>query len=873
MRWINRPLVLGWRALCCPDCGASYMNAINNGMLRLKLKVLAAHALKCMIGITLCASNALAREYFNASALEIDNAEQTWVDLDAFSNQGGQLPGSYSVDLYLNDRRIASRDINFVALDGLLQPELTPRQLQEMGVKLQAFPALRELPQETPISNLQAYIPDAGSVFNFHQRRLDISIPQAALTREARGQIDPEQWDQGLPAALLNYSFSGANTRREGRSGSDDNYYLNLRSGLNLGAWRLRNYSTYTQGDSRAQWASLNTYLQRDVHSLKSQLVVGDSFTPGELFNSVQYQGIQLASDDNMYPDSLRGFAPVVRGIARSNAQVTVRQNGYIIYQTYVPAGAFEITDLYPTSSSGDMEVTITEADGSVRSSIQPFSAVPVMVREGRFKYSLVVGEYRSTASKSSTPAFAQGTLIYGLPGDTTVYAGVLASAKYSATSLGVGHGFGEWGSLSMDVSQARTELRQGSRHDGQSVRFQYAKDIAATNTTFTLAGYRYSTSGYYDFQEANEIDPGNFNDWRRLYNRRSRAQLNINQSLGEYGNFYINGYQQDFWRQTGYERSLSAGYNLSRGGVTYGLSYAYTQTPAYNGRKRNDQQLAFNIQLPLGSALRNSWVNYNLNTDAQGKTAHELGLSGATLPDDNLIYSVSQGYASPGQGNSGNAHATYKGSYAETKLGYNYERHSRQLNYGAQGGVVAHPFGITFSQPQGETMALVRAPGAAGVKVQNNTGVNTDWRGYALVPHVSTYRRNRIALSTETLADDIDIEANTQSVIPTRGALVLADFQTRVGSRVLMALTYQGKPVTFGASATLVQESTTFASSGIVGLEGEVYLSGMPEQGEVKVQWGEQADQQCTAAFVLPISIEGSQPFSIIRTLSVSCN
>uniref|UniRef100_UPI001C127245 fimbria/pilus outer membrane usher protein n=1 Tax=Vibrio cholerae TaxID=666 RepID=UPI001C127245 len=71
---------------------------------------------------------------------------------------------------------------------------------------------------------------------------------------------------------------------------------------------------------------------------------------------------------------------------------------------------------------------------------------------------------------------------------------------------------------------------------------------------TFTLAGYRYSTSGYYDFQEANEIDPGNFNDWRRTYNKRSKAQININQSLGEYGNFYINCYQQDFWRQKGYE-------------------------------------------------------------------------------------------------------------------------------------------------------------------------------------------------------------------------------------------------------------------------------------------------------------------------------
>lgn len=37
-----------------------------------------------------------------------------------------------------------------------------------------------------------------------------------------------------------------------------------------------------------------------------------------------------------MLPDSQKGFAPTIRGIARTNAQVTVRQNGYVLYQTYV---------------------------------------------------------------------------------------------------------------------------------------------------------------------------------------------------------------------------------------------------------------------------------------------------------------------------------------------------------------------------------------------------------------------------------------------------------------------------------------------------------------------------------------------------------
>lgn len=94
---------------------------------------------------------------------------------------------------------------------------------------------------------------------------------------------------------------------------------------------------------------------------MKSQLLLGESATSGSIFSSYTFTGVQLASDDNMLPNSQRGFAPTVRGIANSSAIVTIRQNGYVIYQSNVPAGAFEINDLYPSSNSGDLEVTIEE--------------------------------------------------------------------------------------------------------------------------------------------------------------------------------------------------------------------------------------------------------------------------------------------------------------------------------------------------------------------------------------------------------------------------------------------------------------------------------------------------------------------------------
>ncbi|MFL1089480.1 fimbria/pilus outer membrane usher protein, partial [Acinetobacter baumannii] len=75
----------------------------------------------------------------------------------------------------------------------------------------------------------------------------------------------------------------------------------------------------------------------------------------------------------------MTGFAPVVRGVAKSNATVIVRQNGYIIYQSAVPQGAFALKDLNTTNSGGDLDVTIKEEDGSEQHFTQPYASLAIL--------------------------------------------------------------------------------------------------------------------------------------------------------------------------------------------------------------------------------------------------------------------------------------------------------------------------------------------------------------------------------------------------------------------------------------------------------------------------------------------------------------
>ena len=121
-------------------------------------------------------------------------------------------------------------------------------------------------------------------------------------------------------------------------------------------------------------------------------------------FDGINFRGAQLASDDNMLPDSQRGFAPVIHGIARGTAQVTIKQNGYDIYNSTVPPGPFTINDIYAAGNSGDLQVTIKEADGSTQIFTVPYSSVPLLQREGHTRYSITAGEYRSGNAQQEKP-------------------------------------------------------------------------------------------------------------------------------------------------------------------------------------------------------------------------------------------------------------------------------------------------------------------------------------------------------------------------------------------------------------------------------------------------------------------------------------
>lgn len=90
------------------------------------------------------------------------------------------------------------------------------------------------------------------------------------------------------------------------------------------------------------------------------------------------------------------------------------------------------------------------------------------------------------------------------------------------------------------------------------------------------------------------------------------------------------------------------------------------------------------------------------MNASKHNGTTHNVGLNGVALENRSLSWNVQQGYGTEGVGYTGNVNADYKGTYGEVTAGYGYDKNSERLNYGLQGGILAHADGITLSQPLG---------------------------------------------------------------------------------------------------------------------------------------------------------------------------
>lgn len=790
------------------------------------------------------------------------------VNLDFFEQGFDISPGNYRFNVHINGDWLKAATYEIRELDGTLQPVFRVQDVKGWPLKEEVLVRLKDMPDTKEIFPVSSLIEGVRTKVDSADMKIQISIPQIHLADNSGwvDVVDPELWDYGENAAVINYSISGNHSKSRKSDFDTSNMYGNMSARLNIGAWRLYSSGSFNinktkyEGftDTDHSWDLWNTYMQRDIPTLKGTLQLGELSTSGEIFDSMPMRGFRISTNEQMLSRRERSYAPIIEGIANSNAQIIIRQNNHVVYTLNVAPGPFKLDNLPNFGDFGDLEVVIREADGTERIMNVPFSSVPNMLREGQYRYDFNVGRYyyKGIGHDVEKPLLFMGTLAYGFPHDITLYGGSILSEQYAAFALGSGLSLGSYGAVAADVIHSRhanDEERGLKAGSGAAWRVRYEKNMLNTGTTVNLANYQYITGNYATLQDIVEYDSVVSNRWWGYGQVRSRWQLSMSQRLGNLGSLSIGADYSKYHGDVADGKSFNINYGTSVKGVGLSLSYARNYIKTNNGYGRewdSNHTVMLNVNVPLSlffrsngvSALNSTSVSYQGRMEKSiygDKSYQQSVVMNGYAPDLSLNWTLAQDLGN-NEERSTSLNMSYSGDRFNADWGIDHNKWMNNYQLGINGALVLHKTGATLAANAYDSIAIIEVPQAEGVKIAQNFDTTTDMFGHSIITYLNNYTRNEFAIDPATLPEgSILLDGTNRVVIPTQGSVVRVKYPVRFGKQAVFILNNnEAKPLPFGSKVELLDEDGKVDSTvtGLIGEGGRVYLSGIPKQGTLRV-------------------------------------
>lgn len=818
-------------------------------------KVLVLHPLYCaLFGLMLMPQMGWADDEFDAGFLRQGDNNPT-VDIHRFNQKNAVLAGDYPADIFVNEVNKGHTRLHFEEVGDRVELCLTPELAEMLDLQSNAF---LTSPSDSTCVPLHGALSQASETFDTGVLRLNVAIPQALTVQRPRDYIAPSRWQDGEPALFLNYNVN--HYRYSSFNDQSQQSYLGIRAGANIGSWALRHSGSRSWLHSREQreksrYESTETYLQKDFSAIRGLVTLGDFYTSGELMEGFSLRGVKVASDDRMLPPSQRGYAPVIQGVASSNANVRILQNGSVIYQTTVPAGPFTISDLYPSGYSGDLIVEITEANGQTRTFTVPFANVAPLIRMGQFRYQAAYGRYRYGSEVYPDKVF-QATLQYGLLNNLTLNGGVTYHENYRAGLLGVGINT-PIGAFSTDATFAQTRFDYSrEKKNGYSLHANYSVNVLSTKTNLTLAAYRYYSKDFYSLRDviwARNNGVGEAILQNTAFGRpKNQYQLSINQNLGEeWGTLYLIGSTYNYWGRSGARNEYQFSYNNTWGKLSYQIGFSQSIDNDTNTR---DNSVYLSLSLPLGDNYLSSTF-----TRSRDYSSAQSTFSGSLGEYSQFNYGVSASAGSDrNRAISGNA--GYRADMGDYQFSIGQDnQHNRQMSASASGSIVAHRYGVTLGNTVGDSFAIIHAKGARGALVTaTGTGQRLDYFGNAIVPYTSPYTLNYIGIDPTDLPVNIEFGSTEQQIVPRANSINVVNFNAQKTTMVLFNVTAKNGVILPMAAEAKDEKGNVV---GYVGQGGVLFVNNLTEEkGTLSVAWGIGQSEQCRFDYQVKLDNEAEE-------------
>ncbi|WP_156293092.1 outer membrane usher protein [Serratia oryzae] len=803
---------------------------------------------------------------FNSEVLDLQDRSQ--IDLERFSRAGYVMPGDYRLEVRVNqltafpEQTIVFHPAKQDPQDS--EPCLPPTLVENLGLKPEALRQL--LWSEGGKCLVLGSIEGLTARADLGAGALYLSVPQIYLEYSAEDWDPPSRWDEGIPGLLLDYSVNGQTQRQANDNRVQKGYSLNGSGvvGANAGSWRLRaswqsaiNHQTGS-GQSTSQnfdWTQYTAY--RALPNLGAKLTLGEDFLNSSIFDGFRFAGVNLATDDAMLPPNLRGYAPEVSGVARTNARVVVSQQGRVLQETLVAPGPFRIQDLN-NAVTGQLDVKVEEQDGSVQSFTVSTANIPYLTRPGRVRYQLSAGRPTDFRHHMEGPAFVGGEFSWGVSNGWSLYGGLIGGEKYNSLAMGIGRDLMALGALSFDITRSRADLPGQIVLAGNSFRLNYAKRFDEINGQLSFAAYRFSErnfmnmTDYLTLRNRGEREQSGKERYSVAYNQPFE-QLGVSASLNYNHDTYWDRGSSDYWGL-----SLTRYFDLGKlKNVSLSLTGYRNQL---NGKP--DDGLYLSLSMPWGNA---GSISYSGTLDRRDNT-HRVTY--ADQINDRSHYQVSSGWNR--QGGLVNGYFRHDADWAQINATAGSQPGSyTSVGLGVQGGITATREGVAahrVSMPGG-TRLLLDTDGVPGIPIRGyGAALKSNRYGKAVVADINNYYRNQVNIDLDQLPENAEASTSVVMATLTEGAIGYRKFDVVAGEKAMAVIRLaDGRMPPFGAQVINHKQREV----GIVNDGGQVYLSGIARGEKMTVHWDDRVQCELTLPSVLPSALDPTDLLLPCRELS----
>lgn len=586
--------------------------------------------------------------------------------------------------------------------------------------------------------------------------------------------VDPrlaiDNRDAGIPALLLNYDINKKKYvgQRYARRKTKNNLIAEFNTGINYQQWRLRSKQYYDNEEQDRHGIMLtDIYAEKDIAEINSRLHIGDGYNDAFYLASFPYRGIRLSSDDGMFPLSQGAVLPWVYGVANSDAEVEILQNGSTVYRTMVSPGEFFLKNIKLFDKSGSITMIIKESDGSTNYYDVPWSQLDTIFDKNAWRYDISIGQFMDYyIEETIRPKFFQGGGGYGISKNSSLHGGLLVSHGYTHSSFGIGQKLNQYGDIMLNYQYSQVNSPARNSIKGDKLRLQYAANFSRINSSIRLNGNYYLHPNFNDFNNfANGLETHDF--CCEYYAKKHELDFSINSSLNASQSILININQERYTKNQGKRTLYSMQFMQTSPIISFDLNLSYYQ---YKTQK-NETQVGITFRIPLKKiGFNNTSLNLGYSNDPYNLYQSDIGFSGRQL-DNNLNYRITARHGKKTD-MSYNGNVNYRYASGDSAIRFQSGKDYALYSARVAGSAVVHRGGITLAPTLGETNALVYTSKHPNTAIPEQVNVITDRNGYAIVTNLLPYQVNTVRDDFSHDAVFSDEPDNSVSKVPTLGAL-----------------------------------------------------------------------------------------------------